>query len=141
MIRIVFLLGILLTVHSLSAQQVIGQWRTIDDNSGKARSVVQIYEDSGRVYGKIVELLDPDKQGAVCEQCQGADKDQPVVGLVVIKGLKADGDQYNDGKILDPESGKLYKCYIELEDPDLLKVRGYIGFSVVGRTQYWHRVK
>ena len=123
------------------SQEVIGQWKTIDDSTGDARSIVEIYQESGRVYGKIIKLLDPDKQGAVCVECQGADKDQPVVGLVVIKGLEEDGDEYNGGKILDPESGKLYKCYIQLEEPDLLKVRGYIGISVVGRTQYWQRVK
>ena len=60
---------------------------------------------------------------------------------MIIKGLEKDGDEYNDGKILDPQSGKLYKCLIELENADKLKVRGYIGFSLIGRTQYWHRVK
>ncbi len=126
---------------SLWSQEVVGLWKTIDDSTGEARSIVEIYEESGRVYGKIIELLDPDKQGAVCVECQGSDKDKPVVGLVVIKGLEEDGKEYNGGKILDPESGKLYKCYIELEEPDLLKVRGYIGISIVGRTQYWQRVK
>ncbi|PQB04551.1 DUF2147 domain-containing protein [Aureitalea marina] len=133
-------LSVLLYATSWS-QEVVGQWKTIDDNSGEARSIVEIYEDEGLVYGKIVQLLDPSKAEAVCEQCSGADKDQPVVGLVIIKGLEADGDEYNGGKILDPESGKLYKCYIALEDTDRLKVRGYIGFSALGRTQYWHRVK
>ena len=62
------------------------------------------------------------------------------MGMIVIKGLKKDGDEYNGGKILDPNNGKLYKCYIELEEDDKLKVRGYIGLALLGRTQYWYRV-
>ena len=67
--------------------------------------------------------------------------ERSLVGLQIIKGLKKDGDEFGGGKILDPDNGKLYKCYITLEDVDTLKVRGYIGFSLFGRTQYWYRAK
>ena len=60
--------------------------------------------------------------------------------MVIIDGLSEDGDEWNDGKILDPKTGKIYKCYISLEDENKLKVRGYIGFALLGRTQYWHKV-
>ncbi|MGB0789145.1 MAG: DUF2147 domain-containing protein [Marinirhabdus sp.] len=124
---------------AIIAQDVTGKWKTIDDETGQAKSIVEIYKKSGKVYGKVIKILDKDKKNSVCEECTGADKDKPVLGLVILKGLKKDGDEYNGGKILDPANGKIYKCYIELEGPNKLKVRGYIGFSVLGRTQYWYR--
>lgn len=127
---------------SISAQDVFGTWKTIDDVSGEAKSVVEVYEENGKVYGKVVQILDPTApQNPLCDACTGDDKGKPIVGLTFIKGLTKDGDEYNDGKILDPENGKEYTCYITLEGADKLKVRGYIGFSILGRTQYWHRAK
>ncbi|MEM7185524.1 MAG: DUF2147 domain-containing protein [Bacteroidota bacterium] len=130
---------LLLTTTIIQAQDVFGTWKTIDDSTGEARSIVEIYEEDGKVYGKIIELINPKEPNPLCDKCSGEDKDQPVIGLTFIKGLKKDGDEYNGGKILDPENGKLYKCYITLEDENKLKVRGYIGFSLLGRTQYWYR--
>ena len=102
---------------------------------------MEIYEKNGKVFGKVKAIMNPEKQDVVCDNCEGADKDKPVIGLVIIRELEKDGSEYNDGKILDPETGKLYKCYIELQDDGRLKVRGYIGFSLLGRTQYWERIK
>jgi len=127
-------------VTSMNGQGVFGIWKTIDDSSGEARSHVEIYEEDGKVYGKIVKLINPKRKHPICDNCSGEDKDQPILGLKFLKGLEKDGDEYNGGKILDPENGKLYKCYITLEEDDKLKVRGYIGFSLLGRTQYWYRV-
>ncbi len=59
----------------------------------------------------------------------------------ILTGLSKNGDEWNGGKILDPENGKTYKCYITLEDKNKLKLRGYIGFSLIGRTEYWYRVQ
>lgn len=129
------------TSMTLYGQEVFGTWKTIDDATGKARSLVEIYSEDGKVYGKIIELIDPDKPNPVCDKCSGEDKDQPVIGLTFIKGLEKDGNEYNSGKILDPENGKLYQCYITLEEEDKLKVRGYIGISLFGRTQYWYKVE
>lgn len=137
----VILLALLMSTPGLLAQSVFGKWKTIDDSTGEARSIVEIYEEDERVYGKIVELINPKEKNPICDSCCCEDKDRPVVGLKFIKGLKKDGDEYNGGKILDPENGKLYKCYIALEEEDKLKVRGYIGFSLLGRTQYWYRVE
>ncbi len=126
----------------LSAQSsVLGKWKTIDDATGKAMSIVEIFEKSGKIYGRVLEIIDPKNRLLKCDNCDGDDKGKPILGLTVIKGLSADDDEYNGGKILDPKSGKLYKCYINLESEDKLKVRGYIGISLFGRTQYWHRVK
>jgi len=138
--KFVLLLSILFfTTFHLEAQDVTGKWKTIDDETGVAKSIVEIYKKDGKVYGKIVDLIDPKKENAKCTECPGDDKNKPLTGLVIIRGLEKDGDEYNDGKILDPISGKLYKCYIALESPDLLKVRGYVGFALLGRTQYWSR--
>ncbi|MFV8332463.1 DUF2147 domain-containing protein [Flavobacterium sp. GSP14] len=123
------------------SHSVIGNWKTIDDETGKAKSVVEIYERSGKIYGKIVDIVDAEKRKSLCTACSGDEKNKPVMGLVIIKGLKKDGKEYNDGKILDPTTGKLYKCFLALEGHDKLKVRGYIGVSLFGRTQIWNRVK
>lgn len=128
-------------VFNAQSQSVIGRWKTIDDETNKPKSVVEIYEKSGKIYGKVVEIFEADKRNKVCEECSGEDKNKPILGIIVIKGLKKDGKEYNDGQILDPKNGKLYKCYITLEGNDKLKVRGFIGVSLLGRTQYWYRVK
>lgn len=131
----------LFTGVSLFAQSVIGQWKTIDDETGEEKSIVDIFEADGKIYGKVVEILNKEKLDAKCTDCPGEDKGKAILGLTIIKGLEKDGDEYDGGKILDPNSGKLYKCLIELDGADKLKVRGYIGFSLIGRTQYWYRVK
>lgn len=138
--RLSLILIAMLFATGAFAQDVTGKWKTIDDETGEAKSIVEIYKKDGKIYGKIIEILNPAKKDRKCEECPGSDKGKPIEGLVIIKGLEKDGDEYNDGKILDPVSGKLYKCYIELEGANKLKVRGYIGFSLLGRTQYWTRV-
>ena len=140
--KIIFSLVVLFSITSaMQSQTVLGKWKTIDDETGKPKSIVEIYEKSGKIYGKVIDILDADKRNKLCEECSGEDKNKPILGITVIKGLKKDGDEYNDGQILDPKNGKLYKCFITLEGNDKLKVRGYIGFSLLGRTQYWYRVK
>jgi len=127
---------------NVTAQDVFGKWKTIDDETGIEKSIVEIFEKDGKAYGKILEVIDPDApKNATCQNCPGDDANKPIVGLVFIKGLVKDGDEYTDGKVLDPENGKLYKCYITLEEPNKLKVRGYVGFSLLGRTQYWQRAE
>ncbi|MGO3182159.1 MAG: DUF2147 domain-containing protein [Aequorivita sp.] len=129
------------SVMASVAQDVTGKWNTIDDNTGEARSVVEIYKQDGKIYGKIVEIFDASKRDKVCTECPGDDKGKPLLGLVILKDLKKDGSEYNGGTIMDPDNGKVYKSYIELDGANKLKVRGYIGFSLLGRTQYWERAK
>jgi len=131
---------IVLAITATFAQGVEGKWKTIDDETGEAKSIVEVYEENGKIYGKVVEILNKDRADAKCTECEGKDKNKPVLGLVIIKGLEKDGSEYNDGTITDPQNGKVYKCLIELESKDKLKVRGYVGFSLLGRTQYWYRV-
>lgn len=129
------------TLAGASAQGVFGKWKTIDDETGEAKSIVEIYQKDGKVYGKVVEILTKGREDAVCEECKGKNKDKPIKGMVILNGLSKDKDEYSGGTILDPTNGKEYKCYISLENSDKLKVRGYVGFSLLGRSQYWHRVK
>jgi len=130
-----------ITIFQAQSQSVIGKWKTIDDVTGKPKSIVEIYEKSGKIYGKVIEILEEQNKKRTCTECSGDDHNKPVLGLMIIKGLTKEGNEYSNGKILDPKTGKLYKCFITLEDKDKLKVRGYIGISIIGRTQYWHRVK
>jgi uncharacterized protein (DUF2147 family) len=135
-----FLLVAVAGIFSASAQ-VTGKWKTIDDETGQAKSIVEVYEQNGKIYGKVVEILNPAKKDAKCTNCKGADKDKPINGLIIIKGLKKDGNEWTDGDILDPQKGKLYSCTIKLDGADKLSVRGYVGISMLGRSQTWHRVK
>jgi uncharacterized protein (DUF2147 family) len=126
---------------ALALQSPVGTWATVDDKSGKVRSTVEIHEQGGKVFGKIVGLTEPDDaQGRprTCHACQGADKDQPIVGLVIIRDLAPSGDRYKGGTILDPEDGKVYKAELWVDDGKL-KVRGYVGFFY--RTQTWVKAK
>lgn len=123
------------------SQSILGTWKTLDDETGKEKSIVEIYEQDGKIYGKIIELLEKENKGRKCINCSGTDKDKPILGLVIIRGLSKDGEEFNGGKILDPKSGKIYKCSISLESKDKLTVRGYIGISLLGRTQKWIRIK
>jgi uncharacterized protein (DUF2147 family) len=140
--RIIFtFLVVALTGIFSATAQVTGKWKTFDDETGEAKSIVHVYEQDGKLYGKVVEILNPAKKDKKCQDCEGADKDKPILGLIIIKGLTKDGDEYTDGDILDPNKGKLYSCTLKLEGKDKLKVRGYMGVSLLGRTQYWTRVK
>ncbi len=120
---------------------VVGHWKTVDDKTGKALSIIKIYEKDNVFYGKVVDILDPKAKKKLCEKCPGEDQGKPFLGLVVMSGLKKNGKEYSGGKILDPLNGDFYKCYITLENDDKLKVRGYIGFAIFGRTQYWYRAE
>ncbi|HFX17809.1 MAG TPA: DUF2147 domain-containing protein [Flavobacteriales bacterium] len=132
---------ILFTYFGAQAQSVIGQWQTIDDETNKPKSIIEIYKDGDKYYGKIVKLLTEENKDGVCHTCETKYKDKNIIGLVILKDLKKDGDEYGDGEIMDPKNAKTYSAYIKLESPDKLKVRGYIGMSWLGRTQYWYRVK
>lgn len=139
--RLILLACIWAITSSLSAQSVFGKWKTFDDKTNEAKSIVEITERDGKLYGKVIQLLNPAMKTLKCKDCPGTDKGKPVEGLEVLKGLSKDGDKYTDGKILDPASGKTYKCTISLDGKDKLNVRGYIGFAALGRTQVWERVK
>lgn len=118
--------------------EILGTWKAVDDADGQATSHIEIESRDGQVFGKIVKLLEEDDD-IVCEQCEGANWNKPVLGLEIITNMKKDGSAYKGGRILDPENGKTYKCRLKLVD-DVLEVRGYIGIPALGRTQKWYRV-
>jgi len=122
----------------------VGKWKTIDDETQKEKSIVEVYEQDGKIYGKILQLLQEKDggKGKLCTKCTGDDYNKPTVGLVFLKGLKPDGGGYSGGTILDPNNGKTYKCKLEvLDNGTKMKVRGFIGVSLMGRNQFWHRVQ
>ncbi|MDO6596995.1 DUF2147 domain-containing protein [Oceanihabitans sp. 2_MG-2023] len=124
-----------------NAQDIFGKWKTIDAVSGEAKSIVEIYERDGKVFGKIIDIINPLDKDALCTKCEGEDYNQPVLGFELIKNLTKDGSYYKNGSIFDPEQGKKYKCRIALDtdNPNVLQVRGYISFLYA--TQYWLRVE
>ena len=120
-----------------AGESPLGRWKTVDEKTGKTRSEVEVYERVGKLFGRITSIPEPnDKDGKpkICTKCAGADKDQPIVGLVIIKDLSPDGERYKGGTITDPEDGKVYRAQVWVED-GTLKVRGYVGFFF--RTQTW----
>ncbi|MEL7020811.1 MAG: DUF2147 domain-containing protein [Bacteroidota bacterium] len=122
------------------AQSPVGTWKTIDDNTGKARSHIEIFEQGDKLYGKIVKLLESPAD-KLCDQCSGDKKGKPLMNMVILSDLKPYKDYWSYGSIMDPETGKVYKANVSLNGTDKLDVRGYIGIAALGRTQTWHRVK
>ena len=136
--RILLLLVVVLVASSTNAQSIVGTWKTIDDESGKPRSVVDIFEKDGKYYGKIIKLFtdpgeDPDP---MCDECKDYRKGERVIGMEIITDMKYNkgNDQYTKGEIMDPENGNIYDCKLWVEDGKLM-VRGYLLFFY--RTQTW----
>ncbi len=124
------------------ASSPVGRWKTIDDVTGKVKSVVAIWEEKGKLYGRIQKLLNPDPKdpNPTCDDCAGEQKGKPVIGLRILWDLQKDGEGWSGGTILDPANGKTYKCLISVEEGGTkLKVRGFMGVPLLGRTQYWLR--
>ena len=126
-------------VNSYQTNQIEGVWITQDDETGKKKSEVLLYKNEGKLYGKILNLLIEEDKGKLCVNCKGENKNLAIEGMVIVEGLELNGKTWEEGTILDPKSGKTYSCYITFENDNTLKVRGYIGFSLLGRTQKWIR--
>lgn len=130
----------LLFASSAYAQDITGQWRTIDDATGKPKAVVEIRESNGVYNGTIVQLM-PGIENT-CPGCKGDRANAPLVGMTVLTGLRQADGKYSGGRIFDPKSGNTYRARAELSgDGNTLKVRGYMGISALGRTQTWQRVR
>ena len=123
----------------------VGKWHTIDDKDGKPRGIIEIIEKNGVLEGRIAGTLRtgeaPDR---VCTLCPGERRGQKVLGLLILSGLKREGEGadavWGGGEILDPDSGKVYRSKVHLEDDGrTLSVRGFIGVALLGRTQRWQR--
>jgi uncharacterized protein (DUF2147 family) len=117
-----------------------GLWRTVDDKTGKPRGLVRLYEEEGRIFGKIDKSLDPKEAKERCDLCSDDRKNQPVVGMVFLRRMMKSGDEYSGGDILDPDTGVVYRCKFRmLEQGRKLVVRGYVGTALFGRSQTWIR--
>lgn len=126
-----------------SPEAVVGLWRSIDDATGKPKSVVEISEHEGKLQGHVRQLFrEPGEDPAPrCTACSGALKDAPIIGLKIIDGAVADGDEFAGGSIVDPKTGKVYRLKLSLDDGgERLRVRGYVGLPALGRTQIWERL-
>lgn len=134
---------IVLSTASLLAQDTsvpTGLWQTTDDDTGETKSIVKIYEQDGKYSGRIIEIL-TDKRDALCTECTGKQKNQPIEGLVIIRNLEKDGEEWNGGTILDPEKGAEYRLVAWFEeDPNKLFIRGK-HWTGLYRTQTWIRKK
>ena len=121
----------------------VGLWKTIDDKTGKPRSLIRINESNGE-YSATIEkgLLATDTGEAICDKCSDERKNQKLLGMTIVKGLKKNGPQYDGGEILDPDNGKTYRCKMKLDESgNSLEVRGFVGISLLGRSQIWNRVE
>lgn len=135
----VLLILLVLSISPALSQSIVGSWKTIDDESGKPRSIVEIYEKEGKYFGKIVKLFrepgeDPDP---ICEECEDHRKNKKIIGMEIISDMKFNkkDNQYHKGEIMDPENGNIYDCKLWIDDEGKLKVRGYLLFFY--RTQTW----
>ena len=135
--------GSLLSTAVFAASLNGSQWQNVDEKTGEKKAIVQLNESGGQVSGKIIKVLNSKNAKASCDKCTGSLKNKPIEGLQILTGMKADGDnQWSNGKLVDPETGKIYSGKITLSDnAQSLKLRGYVGSPVFGRTQTWQRIK
>ncbi len=118
----------------------VGRWKTVDDATGKVKSIVAIREENGELYGIIETLFDPPVPHPTCYLCSGDLKDRPLVGLQVLWGFVQDGGHWSGGQVLDPESGKIYRASLTLNDGGkTLRLHGYFLIPILGRTERWQR--
>ncbi|WP_448520600.1 DUF2147 domain-containing protein [Rhodoflexus sp.] len=127
-----------LLANICTAQDIVGKWKTIDDEDGKPRSIVEIYKQGDKYFGKITEIYYRPGEVAdpVCDKCTDDRKNKKVIGMVIIRNLEKKGNEFKGGDILDPNNGKIYDCKLWV-DNGVLKVRGYIAFLY--RTQSWYK--
>jgi uncharacterized protein (DUF2147 family) len=133
------LFGLLLICHlGFSQNDILGRWKTVDDNSGHERSIVEIFKKGNNIVGKVTQIYPQpgEPPDPVCEECEEEDDryNKKIVGMEIIRGMKLINNELSGGNILDPENGKVYRCKIWLEG-NRLKVRGYLGPFY--RTQTW----
>jgi uncharacterized protein (DUF2147 family) len=124
------------------ASKIVGKWKTIDDKDGSEKSIIYIYKTTdGKYAGKIEKLFKP--TSTICTECEGANKNKPIVGMVIVNNMVEKDGALGSGTILDPKNGKVYKCFIQYDEKTgNLKVRGALDkFGLIGRNQIWLKVK
>lgn len=136
-------IGTLLSTAAFAASLNGSQWQTVDEKTNEKKAIVLLTEKNGQLSGKIIKVLNPADAKEKCTKCTGALKNQPIQGLNFLTGFKANGEnKWTDGKLVDPESGKIYSGKITLSDSgQSLDLRGYVGAPIFGRSQTWARIK
>lgn len=135
-----FLFIILCFSLPLIGQDYTGVWYNIDDEDGKPKSHILLKKENNAITGTVIKLL-PSAKTTVCENCKGDKKNKSLIGMEILWGMKKQSDgSYSGGEILNPKNGKVYSCNMRLTDNNTLEVRGYLGLSIVGKTQLWKRV-
>ncbi|MBS0431457.1 MAG: DUF2147 domain-containing protein [Proteobacteria bacterium] len=133
------------SLHAFAADDTpVGTWTQVDDETGKPKSIIEISAaPDGTLQGVVKTVIFSDQgTNPVCDKCDGERHNQPVTGMTVMWGVKKDGDEWSGGQILDPNNGKTYKVKLTLTDNGRkLDVHGYIGFSLLGRSQMWIRLQ
>ncbi len=134
-----------LTGFAAEDNSPVGYWKTIDDTTGKPKSIIQIWRSSNQsLAGRVVKIFPKDgsmDQSKLCTACTGERHNQPIVGMVILSGLRVAENRWDNGRILDPENGKTYSCSARMADNGKkLDVHGYIGIPMLGRSQTWERV-
>jgi uncharacterized protein (DUF2147 family) len=120
----------------------VGRWKTVDDATGKVKSIVAIRQENGKLYGTIETLFDPPVPHPTCYLCTGELKDRPLVGLQVLSGFVQNGNQWSGGQVLDPESGRIYRASLSVDaGGKTLRLHGYFVVPLLGRTEHWQRVE
>ena len=138
--KLVLIFSVFVTISGFS-QTIFGNWNSYDEETNKIESVIEVYEKDSKAFAKIVSISDSNRSAATCVECSGKRKNAAILGMNILTGLTKDGNEWSGGKILDPKNGKEYKCYLQLLDNNTLKLRGYIGISMFGRTAIWKRAK
>jgi uncharacterized protein (DUF2147 family) len=121
---------------------LLGNWITIDDKTNKPSSVITLFDRGGVVFGKVSHIFVEGRQHTddICRHCQGADRNKPILGLVIIKNMHCENNKCVDGRIVDPRDGKVYHARMQLIDGGrALNVRGYVGIPLFGRSVTWYR--
>jgi uncharacterized protein (DUF2147 family) len=128
------------TSHAADLQSPIGLWKTVDDKTEMPRALVRVYLQDGKYFAKIERSFTPGAETRVCSRCTDERKNQPIIGLLIMRNVTLRGGEYAGGDILDPDNGSVYRCKFHLESGGtVLVVRGFIGFSLLGRSQSWQR--
>lgn len=131
-----------LPLHQTSGQSVLGKWKTYDVfDQSREEAIVEIYSLNNQLFVKIVEILPEEHKNDLCKRCTGEEKGQPILGMVILKGATLEDGIWRGAPILNAKNGKSYGCHISLVHKDLLKVRGFVGYPIFGKTLYWTRVK
>jgi uncharacterized protein (DUF2147 family) len=126
---------------TINAQTIFGKWNSTNEETGNIDSIIEVYEKDGKAFAKVIEIKGSTRKNAVCEKCEDENKNKPILGLNILTGLQKNEDEWSGGNILDPRNGRIYNCYIKLIKPNKLKIRGYIGLALFGKTAYWERAE